>query len=80
MDAFFAAFGTGIHMAGTFLGGWPTDRWGARLVLVFSTLLTVYGIWQRDDVSGEVRHIVAKRLVDMTPLLGDLSTISRDFH
>jgi MFS family permease len=37
--AFFAAFGTGIHMAGTFLGGWPTDRWGARLVLVFSTLL-----------------------------------------
>ncbi|TDO07789.1 MFS transporter [Mycobacterium sp. BK086] len=37
--AFFAAFGTGIHMLGTYLGGWPTDRWGARLVLVVSTLL-----------------------------------------
>lgn len=37
--AFFAAFGTGVHMLGTYLGGWPTDRWGARLVLVFSTLL-----------------------------------------
>lgn len=37
--AFFAAFGTGIHMLGTFLAGWPTDRWGARLVLVFSTFL-----------------------------------------
>ncbi|EHB55745.1 major facilitator superfamily MFS_1 [Mycolicibacterium rhodesiae JS60] len=37
--AFFAAFGTGVHMLGTFLGGWPTDRWGARLVLAFSTFL-----------------------------------------
>ncbi len=39
--AFFAAFGTGIHMLGTFLAGWPTDRWGARLVLVFSTFCAV---------------------------------------
>lgn len=37
--AFFTAFGTGVHMLGTFLGGWPTDRWGARWVLVVSTLL-----------------------------------------
>ncbi|GAY14232.1 MFS transporter [Mycobacterium sp. shizuoka-1] len=37
--AFFSAFGTGVHMLGTYLGGWPTDRWGARLVLVFSTVL-----------------------------------------
>lgn len=37
--AFFSAFGTGVHMLGTYLGGWPTDRFGARLVLVFSTLL-----------------------------------------
>jgi error-prone DNA polymerase len=29
---------------------------------------------------GEVRHVVAKRLVDLTPLLGELSTVSRDFH
>jgi len=37
--AFFAAFGTGVHMLGTFLAGWPTDRWGARLVLSVSTFL-----------------------------------------
>ncbi|MGY4710928.1 MFS transporter [Mycolicibacterium sp. CBM1] len=37
--AFFTAFGTGVHMLGTYLAGWPTDRFGARLVLVVSTLL-----------------------------------------
>jgi hypothetical protein len=39
-------------------------------------LLGVYGIWQRQ---GEVRHLVAKRLVDMSALLGRLDTHSRDF-
>ncbi|WP_082439719.1 MULTISPECIES: error-prone DNA polymerase [unclassified Massilia] len=39
-------------------------------------LLGVYGIWQRE---GEVRHLVAKRLVDMSHLLGSLDTRSRDF-
>jgi MFS family permease len=37
--AFFSAFDTGVHMAGTYLGGWPTDRFGARRVLVISTFL-----------------------------------------
>jgi MFS family permease len=37
--AFFSAFGTAVHMLGTYLAGWPTDRFGARLVLAFSTLL-----------------------------------------
>ena len=37
--AFFSAFDTGVHMAGTYLGGWPTDRFGARRVLVASTFL-----------------------------------------
>jgi predicted MFS family arabinose efflux permease len=37
--AFFSAFDTGVHMAGTYLGGWPTDRYGARRVLVASTFL-----------------------------------------
>jgi error-prone DNA polymerase len=36
----------------------------------------VYGIWQRQ---GEVRHLVARRLVDMSHLLGRLHTPSRDF-
>jgi MFS family permease len=37
--AFFAAFGTGLHMVGTFLAGWPTERFGARRVLAAATLL-----------------------------------------
>ena len=37
--AFFSAFDTGVHMLGTFLGGWPTERFGARRVLVAATFL-----------------------------------------
>ena len=44
-------------------------------------LMAVYGVWQRDEESGgEVRHVIAKRLVDLTPMLGELATSSRDFH
>jgi error-prone DNA polymerase len=42
--------------------------------------MAVYGVWQRDPASGAVCHVVAKRLVDLTPLLGELATASRDFH
>jgi error-prone DNA polymerase len=60
---------------------WKAVREQFREVLYRARLMAVYGIWQRDDESGgEVRHVVAKRLVDMTPLLGELSTVSRDFH
>ena len=37
--AFFSAFGTAVHMVGTYLGGWPTERFGARRVLAVSTFL-----------------------------------------
>ncbi len=60
---------------------WKAVREQFREVLYRARLMAVYGIWQRDDASGgEVRHVVAKRLVDLTPLLGALSTVSRDFH
>jgi len=39
-------------------------------------LLAVYGVWQ---VEGEVRHLIASKLVDRTELLGALPTTSRDF-
>ncbi|QCP54490.1 error-prone DNA polymerase [Trinickia violacea] len=42
-----------------------------------SSLLAVYGVWQRE---GEVRHLVARRLVDVTRLLGDLPTVGRNFR
>jgi error-prone DNA polymerase len=47
-----------------------------RREVLNATLLGVYGVWQRE---GEVRHLVAKRLVDMSHLLGSLDTRSRDF-
>lgn len=40
-------------------------------------LLTVYGVWQSE--SG-VKHVIAKRLVDHSHLLGSLAVESRDFH
>ena len=50
-------------------------------VLLHSRLLAVYGVWQRDvESGGEVRHLIAKRLVDLTALLGGLATQSREFH
>jgi error-prone DNA polymerase len=48
-----------------------------RRELLGSMLLTVYGVWQRE---GEVRHLVARRLVDHSHLLGQLHVDSRDFH
>jgi error-prone DNA polymerase len=48
-----------------------------RKELLGATLLGVYGTWQ--NVSN-VRHLIAGRLVDLTPLLGKLSIGSRDFH
>jgi error-prone DNA polymerase len=55
---------------------WPTLVEQQRREVLNAPLLGVYGIWQRE---GEVRHLVAKRLVDMSHLLGRLNTSSRDF-
>lgn len=48
-----------------------------RDVLLNARLLAVHGRWQHQ--SG-VRHLIALRLQDLTPLLGDLTTHSRDFR
>ncbi|MES2948627.1 MAG: error-prone DNA polymerase [Pseudomonadota bacterium] len=60
---------------------WKAVRERFRHEVYQSRLLAVYGVWQRDEeTGGQVRHVIAKRLVDMTPLLGALETTSRDFH
>jgi error-prone DNA polymerase len=60
---------------------WNTVKEQFRQEVYQSRLLAVYGVWQRDDDSGgQVRHVIAKRLVDLTHLLGELATTSRDFH
>jgi error-prone DNA polymerase len=48
-----------------------------RRELLGSRLLAVYGVLERQ---GEVTHLIAGHLKDLTPLLGDLITQSRDFH
>jgi len=63
---------------------WKQVRERQREALLQSRLLAVHGVWQRDvDSGGEVRHLVARRLQDLTPLLGRLgqqASRSRDFH
>ncbi len=56
---------------------WPRVADSHRLALLRARLMTVYGQWQRE---GEVMHLVAARLVDHTPLLGELVARSRDFR
>jgi error-prone DNA polymerase len=56
---------------------WPAVAAAQRRSLLGASLLTVYGIWQRE---GEVRHLVARTLVDHTPMLQGLVTRSRDFQ
>lgn len=56
---------------------WPdlVDR--QRKEVLGAALLGVVGTWQRQ---GEVRHLIAQELVDLSPLLGRLVAGSRDFH
>ena len=55
---------------------WPALVERQRKELLASSLLGVYGVWQS---ANNVRHLVAKRLVDLSPWLGRLHTSSRDF-
>ncbi len=56
---------------------WPQLVQAQRRPLLASTLLTVYGIWQ---TQGEVRHLVARHLVDHSALLQGLASKSRNFR
>ncbi|WP_029363496.1 error-prone DNA polymerase [Herbaspirillum lusitanum] len=55
---------------------WPTLVEKQRNEVLNASLLGVYGIWQSH--SG-VKHLVAKRLVDLSYLLGEINVSSRDF-
>ncbi len=62
---------------------WPAliDAW--RDVLLKSRLLAVEGLWQCHPGASGVRHLVARRFRDFTPLLGRMASAlarSRDFH
>ncbi len=55
---------------------WPSLLEKQRQEVLGASLLAVYGVWQ---CQGEVRHLVAKRLVDLSHLLGGLQSESRNF-
>ncbi|RKT20430.1 DnaE-like error-prone DNA polymerase [Paraburkholderia sp. RAU2J] len=55
---------------------WPSLLERQRKEALGASLLAVYGTWQ---CQGEVRHLVAQRLVDMSHLIGGLVTASRNF-
>jgi error-prone DNA polymerase len=48
-----------------------------RKELLGSRLLAVYGEVQKQ---GSIVHIIARRLEDLSPMLGRLATASHDFH
>ncbi|MDG0026685.1 error-prone DNA polymerase [Trinickia sp. Y13] len=56
---------------------WPSLLEKQRKEVLGASLLAVYGVWQ---CQGQVRHLVAKRLVDLSHLLGGLQSESRNFH
>jgi error-prone DNA polymerase len=60
---------------------WKALKDRQRSELLHARLMAVHGTWQRDESSGgQVCHVVAGFLRDLTPLLGDLMTQSREFH
>jgi error-prone DNA polymerase len=60
---------------------WASVAEAQRRPLLGAKLLTVYGQWQCEgEGDGAVRHLVAGKLVDHTPLLQGLATRSRDFR
>ena len=56
---------------------WNSVAVAQRAALLESRLLEVQGKLQRE---GDVQHVIAQRLTDLSALLGDLSVASRNFH
>ncbi len=56
---------------------WPSLVERQRKEVMHASLLGVYGIWQ---CQNNVKSLIAKRLVDLSHLLGELDTRSRNFH
>jgi len=56
---------------------WQATARAQRKALLGSRILQVDGILERQ---GELIHVIAGRLTDLTPLWQGLSARSRDFH
>jgi DNA polymerase III alpha subunit len=56
---------------------WNSVAVAQRAALLESRLLEVHGKLQRE---GDVQHVIAEKLIDLSALLGDLTVASRNFH
>ena len=56
---------------------WERVATAQRAALLESRLLLVRGKLQRE---GDVQHVIAQRLTNLSALLGDLMVVSRNFH
>jgi error-prone DNA polymerase len=56
---------------------WESVGQSQRKAMIESRLLEVQGELQRQE---GVQHVIARRLVDRSAMLGELLTRSRDFH
>jgi DNA-directed DNA polymerase III PolC len=56
---------------------WNSVAVEQRAALLESRLLEVQGRLQRE---GDVQHVIAQRLTNLSPMLGDLVVASRNFH
>ena len=56
---------------------WPALFDKQRKDILNARLMAVYGTWQRE---GAVAHLVAKRIADLSGMLGDLTIEERNFH
>jgi len=56
---------------------WNRVAVAQRAALLESRLLEVHGTLQRE---GDVQHVIAQRLINLSAMLGDLTVASRDFH
>jgi error-prone DNA polymerase len=60
---------------------WPDVFERYKKEVLGSYLMTVYGTWQKDSLTGgQVMNLLAQRIVDHSALLGKLSTHSRNFR
>ena len=56
---------------------WNSVAVAQRAALLESRLLEVHGTLQRE---GDVQHVIAQRLINLSAMLGDLTVASRNFH
>lgn len=56
---------------------WPDESEAQPKELMLTRLMVVNGRWQGE---GDACSLIAKRLEDLTPLLGELEMGSKEFH